>query len=85
MKAFRSRLQQPEAYLRETLEKIAVLARSGRFTGSWSLKPENQLVNEPVEEGMAPDGGSGGVMGGSGEGDSEMGDGEEDFEDVLGQ
>lgn len=45
MKALRAELQQPEAYLRETLEKVAVLAKSGRFATQWSLKPENRLAN----------------------------------------
>lgn len=45
MKALRAELQQPEVYLRETLEKVAVLAKSGRFATQWSLKPENKLAN----------------------------------------
>lgn len=45
MKALRAELQQPEVYLRETLEKVAVLAKSGRFATQWSLKPENRLAN----------------------------------------
>lgn len=50
MKAFRDRLQQPEAYLRETLDKIAVLAKSGRFASRWSLKPENVTAGYDVPD-----------------------------------
>lgn len=84
MKALRAELQQPEAYLRETLEKVAVLAKSGRFATHWSLKQENKLANynstmdeiAPTAEGEVPD-------------DSDMADeeGDEDedvkFEDVA--
>lgn len=51
MKALRAELQQPEAYLRETLEKVAVLAKSGRFATQWSLKPENRIANYVEGEG----------------------------------
>ncbi|PQE04081.1 hypothetical protein CJF31_00003197 [Rutstroemia sp. NJR-2017a BVV2] len=55
MKALRAELQQPEAYLRETLEKVAVLAKSGRFATQWSLKPENKLTNyEGAGDAVAP-------------------------------
>jgi len=50
MKAFRAELQQPEVYLRETLDKIATLAKSGRFATMWSLKPENKIANYEGEE-----------------------------------
>lgn len=52
MKAFRTELQQPEAYLRETLEKVAVLAKSGKFATHWSLKSENKIDN--YEDTVAP-------------------------------
>jgi hypothetical protein len=35
----RERTQQPEAYLKEVLSEIAVLTRSGEFSGTWELKP----------------------------------------------
>jgi transcription initiation factor TFIIF subunit beta len=56
MKALRAELQQPEAYLRETLEKVAVLAKSGRFATQWSLKPENKLSEYVESETVAPAG-----------------------------
>ncbi|RKF77512.1 Transcription initiation factor IIF subunit beta [Golovinomyces cichoracearum] len=52
MKAFRAELQQPEAYLRETLEKVAVLAKSGKFATLWSLKSENKI--NMYEDTIAP-------------------------------
>lgn len=76
MKTLRMELQQPEAYLRETLEIVAVLAKSGRFATHWSLKPENKLKNyEGVGDEVAP---TIGVEGGE---DSELGDLDEDDED----
>ncbi|KAK5655430.1 hypothetical protein OQA88_5701 [Cercophora sp. LCS_1] len=46
IKALRSKIPQPEAYIRETLEKLAVLHRSGTFANNWSLKPEYQEINK---------------------------------------
>lgn len=40
MRAFRGVIPQPEAYLRECLDKIAVLNRTGVYANQWSLKPE---------------------------------------------
>jgi transcription initiation factor TFIIF subunit beta len=54
MKALRAELQQPEAYLRETLEKVAILAKSGRFATQWSLKPENKTYVAEGNETSAP-------------------------------
>ncbi|KAI0139757.1 putative transcription initiation factor IIF subunit beta [Pestalotiopsis sp. NC0098] len=42
MKAFKNRLKQPEAWLRENLEQVAVLHKTGRFANYWELKPEYQ-------------------------------------------
>ncbi|KAH6670093.1 putative transcription initiation factor IIF subunit beta [Halenospora varia] len=84
MKALRQELQQPEAYLRETLEKVAVLAKSGRFATQWSLRPENLAANYEIGDEMAPQ-----SMGPEGNDDSEFGDMDEDededvkFEDVV--
>ena len=51
IKAFRAKIPQPEAFIRECLVKIAVLHRSGTFANHWSLKPEYQGMlanyNEP--------------------------------------
>ncbi|KAF8537233.1 transcription initiation factor IIF, beta subunit [Trichophaea hybrida] len=40
MKGFREVTNQPEAYLKEVLEEIAMMNRSGPYTGRWSLKEE---------------------------------------------
>lgn len=83
MKALRAELQQPEAYLRETLEKVAVLAKSGRFATQWSLKSENKITNyNGVGDAVAP------TTEGADESDmadEEDGDEDEDvkFEDVA--
>lgn len=56
MKALRAELQQPEAYLRETLDKVAVLAKSGAFATQWSLKTENKPDNYgDIGEDLAPE------------------------------
>jgi transcription initiation factor TFIIF subunit beta len=40
MKGFREVTNQPEAYLKEVLDDIAIMNRSGPYNGKWSLKPE---------------------------------------------
>jgi len=60
IKTLRSRIPQPEAFIRECLEKIAVLHRSGAFANHWSLKPEyqNMMANknlaQPANDAAAP-------------------------------
>jgi transcription initiation factor TFIIF subunit beta len=84
MKALRAELQQPEAYLRETLEKIAVLAKSGRFATQWSLKLENlPETGELGEETSAPTMGFDGADDSEGFGDEEDEDEDIKFEDVT--
>ncbi|KAA8648463.1 transcription factor IIF subunit TFG2 [Aspergillus tanneri] len=39
-KALKGRLRQPEAYLKQTLELVAHLVKSGDFAMTWELKPE---------------------------------------------
>jgi transcription initiation factor TFIIF subunit beta len=74
MKALRAELQQPEAYLRETLERVAVLAKSGRFATQWSLKSENKINNyEAMGDAMAPTDAAD---------DSEFGDDDDEDDDV---
>lgn len=38
--SLKQRLRQPEAFLKETLDKVATLTRSGPMTGKYQLKPE---------------------------------------------
>ena len=49
IKALRSRIPQPEAFIRECLDKIAVIHRTGTFANHWSLKPEYQSMIEDKE------------------------------------
>lgn len=44
-KALKARLQQPEAYLKQTLEMVAHLVKSGDFAMTWELKPEAMESN----------------------------------------
>ncbi|KAE8352008.1 transcription initiation factor IIF, beta subunit-domain-containing protein [Aspergillus coremiiformis] len=60
-KALKARLRQPEAYLKQTLEMIAHLVKSGDFAMTWELKPEakessyaNALSYGDAKEEMAP-------------------------------
>ncbi len=39
LKVLRQNIPQPETYLRQTLEKVADMHRSGRFNTHWQLKP----------------------------------------------
>lgn len=87
LKALRQRLNQPETYIRQTLEQIATLIRAGDFATTWMLKPEyaamqnikdEQVKDEAVkaEPGEDTDMGTGDEMG---EGDD---DDELEFEDA---
>ncbi|TGZ83306.1 transcription initiation factor IIF, beta subunit [Ascodesmis nigricans] len=58
MKALRERLAQPEAYLKEVLDEIGIMHKSGSFSGKWSLKPEYATFSQG---GGAPAGGGGGA------------------------
>lgn len=53
MKSFKQRLNQPEAWLREVLEKVAILHKSGPFANNWQARPEYRQAN--VEDSLAPD------------------------------
>ncbi|PLN82749.1 transcription initiation factor IIF, beta subunit [Aspergillus taichungensis] len=44
-KNLKARLRQPEAYLKQTLEMIAHLVKSGDFAMTWELKPEAKESN----------------------------------------
>lgn len=80
MKALRAELKQPEAYIRETLEKVADLAKSGRFAMNWTLKPEYKQANyEGTGDSIAPS-----TNGAEGAEESDVGDdGEDDDEEDM--
>jgi transcription initiation factor TFIIF subunit beta len=78
MKALRAKLQQPEAYLRETLDKVADMPKSGRFAMHWTLKPEfKNATYAGADDGSAPT--TTGAM--ESVDDSDMGDGEDGEDD----
>ena len=44
-KSLKAELKQPEAYLKQTLEIVAHLVKSGDFAMTWELKPEARESN----------------------------------------
>lgn len=54
LKALRQRIPQPEIYLRQTLEKVADLHRSGPFANHWQLKPEHRRNDSKADQTVAP-------------------------------
>jgi transcription initiation factor TFIIF subunit beta len=44
-KSLKQRLRQPEAYLKQTLEIVAHLVKTGDFANTWELKPEARESN----------------------------------------
>ncbi|KAK4540835.1 hypothetical protein LTR36_008912 [Oleoguttula mirabilis] len=94
MKALRNELRQPEAWIKENLENIATLMRSGDFAMNWVLRPEYQGVvvqeGDVVKEEVAKvESGAEDLTGDEGGGDEDEfgeddgeGEGEGEFEDV---
>ena len=71
----RKSLDQPESYLKEVLEEVAYMARSGSHTNLWQLKPEyRESSYDEVNTEIAP----GGDVGGSEDEDENV-----KMEDVL--
>ena len=60
LKALKARVRQPEAYLKETLLKIATLVKTGTFAMNYTLNPEAQMATyegrDDIPEEIAPDG-----------------------------
>jgi len=60
IKTLRTKIPQPEAFIREGLEKVAVLHRSGPFANHWSLRPEyegmmaTKNLPQPANDTAAP-------------------------------
>ena len=86
-KVLKDRVQQPEAYLKTTLEMIAFQAKSGTHMLEWQLKPEAKIGTyaeagtfETAKDEAAPDDG----LGMSFDGAEELGEDDEnvDMEDV---
>ncbi|KAI2624357.1 transcription initiation factor IIF, beta subunit-domain-containing protein [Hypoxylon sp. NC1633] len=56
MKAFKQQLRQPEAWLRENLEEVAVLHKTGRFANHWELNSDHKGARNILGgDGVAPD------------------------------
>lgn len=82
MKALRAELQQPEVYLRETLDKVADMPKSGRFAMHWTLKPEfKNATYAGADDGSAPT--TAGGMDGVDDSDLADLDGEDDDDDEI--
>ncbi|KAI1456009.1 transcription initiation factor iif [Annulohypoxylon moriforme] len=78
MRAFRNELHQPEAWLRENLEEIAILHKTGPFANQWELNADHKgALNILKADGVAPDT----APEGEGEGDASESDAE--MEDVI--
>ncbi|KAI9651927.1 MAG: hypothetical protein M1829_002104 [Trizodia sp. TS-e1964] len=56
LKALKLELNQPEAYLKSTLDKVAQLVRSGTYAMTWMLKPESRVDGyDNVKDEQAPE------------------------------
>lgn len=56
MKSLIHDIRQPEVYLKQNLEKVAHLVRSGPRSGNWQLKPEHRLQGyEDTPQEQAPE------------------------------
>lgn len=89
-KSLKAELNQPDQYLKETLEVIAEQVRTGRFALTWTLKAANKVAQYgDMKDEMAPiaqDTGEGGTPYGDDEGAGNTGaddDDEEAMEDIM--
>lgn len=71
-------IRQPEIYLKQTLEKVAHLIKSGRFSGQWQLTPSSKAEQaiEHVKSEQAPELASPKIS------DMEFDDGEDEVEEM---
>lgn len=82
LRDLKARVNQPEAYLRQTLDEIAFMWRAGDFNGKWELKAEfkqndEELLNPKGVE-VAPE-----VKGGDSDMDMDKSGMEEDEDDDV--
>lgn len=76
VRTMKKELDQPETYLKEVLEEVAVMARSGFYANHWQLRPEYEdPSNDNVKSEVAP--------AVEGAGDSEDEDENVKMEDVI--
>ncbi|CAL8582697.1 hypothetical protein XPA_008348 [Xanthoria parietina] len=60
IRTMRETLDQPESYLKEVLEEVAIMARSGPYTNLWQLRPEyKESSYDNVNAEIAPGGDAG--------------------------
>jgi len=83
MKGFREVTNQPEAYLKEVLEEIAIMNKSGPYSGKWSLRPEFKQRSTTGVSNIASAGTDGGVNTGETIEIDDDDDDEVEMEDVL--
>ena len=79
LKTLKARVDQPEAYLKQTLEIIAQLVRQGTYAMTWQLKPDYTMDAFNPQDDRAPDtvfGADGALDAGEG---GESGDEDEDL------
>ena len=55
MRALRTRTQQPEAYLKEVLQDIAALVKSGQYASNWRRRAEFDNDAVKAVNGLPPD------------------------------
>lgn len=82
LKSLKAELNQPEAYLKQTLELVAHLVRQGPHAMTWQLKPESKIgayadkeLFEQVKDEEAPDFGLDGAFDGASD--------HKEFEDIF--
>lgn len=46
IKGLKERTKQPESYLKESLDSIAILIKKGPYTSKWVLKPEYRKLRD---------------------------------------
>lgn len=84
LSSLKARTNQPEAYLREVLNNIAFLPKSGPFNGLWQLNTDVQgeipadMDDEDVKRTIAPE-----FDGGDNDGNDDDDDAELEMEDAL--
>ncbi|KAI0900020.1 transcription initiation factor iif [Annulohypoxylon nitens] len=78
MRAFRTELKQPEAWLRENLDKVAILHKTGTFANCWELNGDYRGVVDIFKaDGVAPD------LAPNGEDEGDVSESDAEMEDVI--
>jgi len=85
MKSLRREIPQPEAFIREMLERIAVMHRNGRFANMWALRPDYRNTMAASRNVALPSGDTAAPVNAPGGADADDDDDDDDIkmEDVL--